>query len=141
MSYETIILAAAKAAKVSGALLLAICLQESGGKNIYTENDGGSPTYGICQIKYDTATMMGYKGSPDGLMKPAINAKFAAKYLKYQENRYGENWCHMAAAYNSGTLQIEKRSGKPRNLQYVRKVQKKLPESLRPSMSCDTVNK
>ena len=139
MSYESIIIAAAKAAKVSGALLFAICLQESGNKNIYTESDGGSPTYGICQVKYDTATMMGYKGDPKGLMVPATNAKYAAKYLKYQEKRYSGNWCHMTAAYNSGTLRIEKRSGKPKNLQYVLKVQKKLQEKLRPQLSCDIV--
>lgn len=139
MTFETIILAAAKTAKISGALLLAICAQESGLKNIYTPDDGGTPTYGICQVKFGTAQMMGYHGAADGLMKPATNAKYAAKYLKYQETKYSGNWCKMTAAYNSGTFRIEKRSGKPKNIQYVLKVSKKLQEDLRPKLACDTV--
>lgn len=141
MSYESIIIAAAKAAKVSTALFFAICSHESGIKNILTKNDGGSPTYGVCQVKFETAKMMGYKGEPFGLMDPATNAKYGARYLKYQEKRYGDDWCKITAAYNAGSVFIEKRSKRLKNLQYVHKVQEKLQEDLRPKLECDTVNK
>jgi soluble lytic murein transglycosylase-like protein len=140
MTYEAIILAAAKAAKVSGALLLAICTHESGLNNITVPHDGGSPSYGICQVKYDTAKLMGFTGKPEDLIIPKVNAKWAAAYLKYQEERYDGNWCKIAAAYNAGKYnESKKKPGCPRNLAYVKHVQDKLDDSLQPRMSCDIV--
>lgn len=140
MVYQTIILAAAKAAKVSGALLLAICTHESGLQNVEVPHDGGTPSYGICQVKYDTAKMLGFSGKEKDLMTPNVNAKWAARYLKYQLDRYDGNWCKVAAAYNAGTYnESKKKPGCPRNLAYVRNVQKKLHEKLQSRMECDTV--
>lgn len=137
MIYETIILAAAKAAKVSGALLLAICTHESNLKNVKVPNDGGSPTYGICQVKYETAQMMGFDGKPKDLMDPSTNAKYAAAYLKYQKERYDSDWIKATAAYNAGTYnESSKIPGCPRNLKYIRLVKKKLDESLRHRLTC-----
>lgn len=141
MIYETIILTAAKAAKVSGALLLAICTHESGLNNVLVPHDNGSPTYGICQVKYDTAKMLGFTGKAQDLMVPKVNAKWAATYLRYQTNRYGGNWFKIAAAYNAGTYSESKKvPGCPRNLAYVRNVQKKLNENLQHRMSCYTID-
>lgn len=141
MTFEAIILAAAKAAKVSGALLLAICTHESGLNNVMVPHDNGSPSYGICQIKYDTANLMGFKGKEKDLMIPKVNAKWAAVYLKYQEERYDGNWCKIAAAYNAGKYnESKKKPGCPRNLAYVRNVQKKLDEDLQSKMACDIVD-
>lgn len=147
MTFTAIILAAAAKAKVSGALLLAICTYETNLKNVIVPHDGGSPSYGICQVKYDTAKMLGFKGKAEDLMNPKVNAKFAAKYLKYQENRYDltdsendDNWCKITAAYNAGTYKESKKvPGKPRNLKYVRRVQKRLPENLQSLLSCETL--
>jgi soluble lytic murein transglycosylase-like protein len=145
MTYSAIILAAAKAAKVSGALLLAICTQETGLNNVTVQRDGGSPSYGICQVKYDTAHMFGFKGRPEDLSNSFTNAKYAAKYLKYQETRpddpnggYGDNWCKLAAAYNAGRFNPNKyKKNLPRNLKYVRLVQKLIDENLKDRLSCD----
>lgn len=138
MIYETIILAAAKAAKVSGALLLAICTHESNLKNVKVPDDGGSPTYGICQVKYETAQMMGFTGKPKDLMDPETNAKYAAAYLKYQKERYGSDWIKVTAAYNAGTYnESSKIPGCPRNLKYLKHVKKKLDESLRHRLRCE----
>jgi soluble lytic murein transglycosylase-like protein len=135
--FETIILMAAKAAKVSGALLLAVCTHESGLNNVYVPHDGGSPTYGVCQIKYDTAVGVGYKGDPKGLMDPKTNAKFAARYLKFQESRYNGDFVKMAAAYNAGTYNESKKvPGCPRNLAYIKNVQKQLEDNLQFNLSC-----
>lgn len=138
MGYVTIIIAAAKKAGVNGALLLAICSHESGLNNVLVPHDGGSPTYGICQIKHGTAQMLGYKGNENGLMNPETNAKWAAKYLKYQKNRYDGAWVKAVAAYNSGTYNESKKiPGCPRNLRYLKHVQKKLHESLKHKLSCN----
>jgi soluble lytic murein transglycosylase-like protein len=139
MTYSAIILAAAKAAKVSGTLLLAICTYESNLTNIVVYRDGKSPSYGVCQVKYETAQMIGFKGKSQDLVNPGVNAKWAARYLAYQTTRYGENdWCKLVAAYNAGTYNESKKfPGKPRNLKYVRRVQKRLPEEDKPRLSCD----
>lgn len=138
MTYTAIILAAAAKVKVSGALLLAICTYETNLTNMTVYHDGGSPSYGICQVKYGTAKMLGFKGKAEDLINPKINAKWAARYLKYQVDRYGESdWCKLAAAYNAGTYTESKKvPGKPRNLKYVRRVQKKLEILLQPKLSC-----
>lgn len=134
----SIILSAAKAAKVSGALLLAICTTESHLKNVKVPHDGGSPSYGICQIKYDTAKMLGFKGKPDDLMIPTINAEYAAKYLAYQVSRYGsDNWCVLSASYNAGSFnESTTHIGHPRNLKYVKKVRDHLDPLLHHRMVC-----
>lgn len=155
MTYAEIILAAAVKAKVSGSLLLAICTHETNLKNTIVYNDGPSHSYGICMVKYETAQMLGFKGKAEELMNEKVNAKFAAKYLKYQEKRYFVNsnvndklidklidkpidWCKLAAAYNAGSyLESKKVPGKPKNLKYVRKVQKMLPEHLKDMLSCE----
>lgn len=143
--YETIILAAAKAVGVPGALFLAICTHESNLVNVMVPNDGGDPSYSICQLKEDTARDMGYKGvasgalkpstdpmfpgamvpdgKPHGLMIPSVNAKYAARYLKKQLDRYDGDWCMATAAYNAGRYRPSKKyPGKPRNFRYVKKV-------------------
>ena|ERR1700688_1207151 len=141
MTYTQIILAAAKAAKVSGELLLAICNQETNLTNIVVYHDGSSPSYGICQVKYSTASMLGYKGKPDGLVNSFENAKWAASYLKYQEERYDGDWVKMTASYNSGSYNPSRKVlGCPRNLRYLRAVQKKLPLEFQDKLNCGGKN-
>jgi soluble lytic murein transglycosylase-like protein len=138
MTYSMIILAAAKKAKVSGALLLAICTQESNLTNAMVLHDGGSPSYGICQLKYDTAKMLGFKGKEEDLMNVTINATYAAKYVAYQIERYGaDNWCKIAAAYNAGSyLESTKSPGYPKNLKYVNRVKRYLEDKFHHKMEC-----
>ena len=134
----SIILNAAKAAKVSGTLLLAICTHESGLKNVTVPHDGGSPTYGVCQVKLGTARQLGFTGTVLELLQPEVNAKYAARYLAYQQSRYGDfNWCKLSAAYNSGSYNAsQKMPGHPRNLKYVHNVQKQLPVEFHRKMVC-----
>lgn len=142
MSFAAIIIAAAKKIGMSGSLLLAICTHESGLKNVLVPHDGGSPSYGICQIKYETAKMVGFTGQAKELMDPKTNAKWAAAYLKYQKERYDGNWMKSAAAYNSGTYNESKKiPGCPRNLKYIRRVQKNLDEKLQDRLNCILVAK
>ena len=124
MDIVSIILNAAKAAQVSGVLLLGICAHESNDFTMnYSPYDHGSPSYGFCQLKYRTAIILGFKGSPSELMGPKVNAKYAALYLKYQEKRYGDDWTKIL--------------GCPRNLRYIKLVQKKLPSEFRGRLECE----
>jgi soluble lytic murein transglycosylase-like protein len=139
MTYWQIISAAAKAAKVSAVLLYAICAHESRGFELdYSMYDNGTPSYGVCQLKSGTALMMNWHGKdPMELRNPRINAKYAALYLKYQQDKYGPNdWVKLASAYNAGSYQEGKIKGCPRNLRYIKLVREKLPRNLRYKLSC-----
>jgi soluble lytic murein transglycosylase-like protein len=132
------ILLAAKAVGVSGQLLIAICAHESlNFQYNYTPYDKGSPSYGICQIKYDSAYQMGFRGLPYELNSPQASSYWAARYLKYQQKRYGDDWVKIAASYNSGSyFPSNKNLGGPKNLKYVKLVQRKLPEDFKDRLSC-----
>lgn len=157
--YSTIILAAAKSIGVPGALLLAICSQETRLINVMVPNDNGAPSYGICMVQEGTARMMGYKGiatgplqpslrkgfkglmeplgKPMGLMDPTINARYAAKYLKEKLDDYEGDWCRSVAAYNAGTYNpSSKLPGKPRNYKYVKAVTLQLDEEHKDMLFC-----
>ena len=139
MDITTVILNAAKLAKVSGILLLAICSHESNDFTMnYAPHDHGSPSYGICQLKEDSARQVGFQGNSEELMNPKVNAKYSALYLAYEQSRYGEDdWCVLTAAYNAGSYNESKRQpGYPMNLKYVRLVQRKIPNDFKYKMSC-----
>lgn len=117
---------AASQAGVPPALLLSVCYTESNFRNVVSPHDGKSASYGICQVKAATARMVKVNLTDTAyLMEEKVNAKVAAKYLKYQLSRYDGNWDCAVAAYNRGSVQcnadvIEKR--------YVKKVRKTLKE-------------
>ena len=139
MDYVSIILSAAKTAKVSGTLLLAICSHESNNfTQTFVQYDGGSPSHGICMVKESTARFLGYKGTTKNLHNPSINAKYSALYLKYQLDRYEGDTCKATAAYNAGKFNESKKyPGKPRNLKYIKRVQEKLPDGHQKLLSCE----
>jgi len=98
------ILLAALVAGVDPDLLSAICFVESGhNPKAYVHNDGGSPSYGQCQIKMGTAKDMGFRGTKKELMSESVNALYSAKYLQYQRKRYG-SWEKAIIAYNAGRV-------------------------------------
>jgi soluble lytic murein transglycosylase-like protein len=140
MDIVSTILNASKVAGVSGTLLLGICSHESNSFTMnYSPHDHGSPSYGVCQVKLESARQLGFKGSPYELMDPKKNALWAARYLKYQESRYGNNLCKITAAYNSGSyVESKKKPGKPKNLKYVRLVQKRLPDVFKNRLNCNS---
>jgi soluble lytic murein transglycosylase-like protein len=139
-TYLSIITAAAKAAKVSAVLLTAICSHESRSFTLdYSSYDNGSPSYSVCQIKANSGRLMGWKGTDEmELRDPRIGIKYAALYLKYEQDRYGsEDWVKLVSSYNSGTYNESNRvKGCPRNLKYLNLVKEKLPEDLRYKLEC-----
>lgn len=82
--------------------------------------------------------MFGFKGTTQELMKPKVNALYAAKYLKYQQDHYGDaNWVVLTAAYNAGKYNASpKVLGCPRNLGYIRLVKAQLPDHLKYRLNC-----
>jgi soluble lytic murein transglycosylase-like protein len=139
-SYWDIISLAAKSAKVSATLLYAICAHESNG---FTYDlalyDNGTPSFSVCQIKEGTARMLGWNGkNPMELRNAHLGIKYAALYLKYQQDRYGDqDWCKLTSSYNSGSyIESIKHPGYPKNLKYVNLVKEKLDKDIQDRLNC-----
>ena len=83
-------------------LLSSLCFVES--RHIAStvhENDGPSHSYGVCQVKLETAKSLGFKGTEQELLFPVNNIYYAAKYLSKQILRYN-NVTKGIVAYNRG---------------------------------------
>lgn len=138
MDILTALTVAAKKVGVASSLLIAICTQETGLKNVDVENDKGTPSIGACQLKMGTVLDMGFHGTRKELAKPETNAIWAAKYLKKQLDRYNNNVCRATAAYNSGSYHENPRTGKPRNFRYIKAVKNLIQDpQLAMFLECD----
>lgn len=69
------------------------------------------PYLGLMQIRYETATTMGYKGTPIGLLDAEANLKFGAKYLRGAYMVAGYNADRAISLYRSGYYYHAKRAG------------------------------
>lgn len=126
---QALILSIAKTVGVNASLLLAICSTETGLQNIDSFNDGNTHSIGVCQVKEDTANLVGkvygvkdlQKASEEDLRDPKKIIKAAAYYLKWQIERYEGSECIAALAYNSGSIILNKNK-KPINLKYLKSV-------------------
>lgn len=93
---------AARVYSVSPTILYAICLHESlGNPRALVATDGGSASYGLCQVKLKTARWLGFNVTPLDLYDPELNAHVAASYLSKQLARYS-NYNKAISAYNAG---------------------------------------
>jgi soluble lytic murein transglycosylase-like protein len=120
---EGAILIAALTNGVDPSLLSAVCYVESShNPSAFVRQDGRTSSYGLCQVKLETARTLGYAGKASGLMDARTNAYFAAKYLRKQYNRYG-SWTRAVSAYNCGRV--------CNNRRYVRKVIRRVYEQRR----------
>ena len=96
-----------EAAKTNGIpveLLRAVCETESK-HNLKVKRvwDGGSYSYGVCQVKLGTARLLGFKGKEQQLIDPNTNIDYAAKYLAYQLKRYKGDYKKAIVSYNRGS--------------------------------------
>jgi soluble lytic murein transglycosylase-like protein len=117
---------AAQIVGIPAALLLSVCSVESNLRDVTNHNDGGSESWGACQTKYETARFLGFKGRPQDLRHRWNSAYYAAKYLKYQLERYDGMVCDAISSFNMGTMSRFP-AGHYRNRRYVRKVLSHLP--------------
>lgn len=91
-------------------LLSSLCYVESRHiASIIHEDDGASHSYGICQVKLETARYLGFMGTEKQLLKPENNIYYAAKYLSKQIRRY-RDITRGIVAYNRGNSLLLTRS-------------------------------
>ena len=113
-------------AEVPPDLLVSICTVESSlNPKAINRNDGGKGRHsiGLCQIQLRTAKWLGFRGTQKELYDPETNARFAAKYLRYQLGRYDHIWTYAIAAYNAGSVR-RRVNRKIINYWYVQRVMK-----------------
>ncbi len=138
MTYLSIISSGAKSVGISAYLLWSVCAHESRDFTLdYAMYDNGSPSFSVCQIKKDTAILMGWRGKNEmELRNPYVGIKYAALYLKYQQQRYGDDWIKIVSSYNAGSYIEGKVRGCPRNLKYLRLVQEKMSKEFKNKLEC-----
>lgn len=84
-------------------LLSSLCYVESHHNvNAIHHDDGLTDSLGICQIKWSTSRQFGFRGTPQQLMKPENNIKYAGAYLAHQLHRYHVT-SKAVIAYNMGS--------------------------------------
>jgi len=91
--------------KVDPKLIFATIMVESRGnpEAIRHEPAINDASYGLGQILYGTAVLMGYEGTPQQLKDPAVNIDMIARYHRYNLDTYGDlDVAHIATAYNAG---------------------------------------
>jgi soluble lytic murein transglycosylase-like protein len=89
-------------------LLSDLCYVESTHRpHVIVMDTNGYESIGLCQVQYRTAQWLGFKGKKEELLKPDVNAQWAAAYLAYQYKRYG-NWVMAIKAYNAGSAKTQK---------------------------------
>jgi soluble lytic murein transglycosylase-like protein len=120
------IVSAAQYVGVPHKILLAVCFVESSHRELDSVPDGSSLSYGVCQVKLETAEYMDrlyglVPVTPEALSDTWTNAYYAAKYLQFQYKRYGD-WKRAIDAYNKGKLVSD-------SSQYVHKVLLALQEN------------
>lgn len=104
---------------VNSMLLVSICNVETGMRNVNNYGDHHGPSYGVAQIKLDTARSVVPYVDVLALQQPRVNATVAAKLLKKLNKKYNNQW-DAVAAYNAGSLRYK--NGKLINKKYVDKV-------------------
>lgn len=76
-AYDGLIAHYAQQYNVPESLVRRVIVRESG----YNAAARNGPYYGLMQISHATATGMGYRGSPSGLLDAETNLRYAVRYL------------------------------------------------------------
>lgn len=108
-------------------LVAAICTVESGLNNVDNLKDNGSASYGVCQIKANTAKFiidkyklpMNKKNTVAILRNINYNLILASYYVKWQSSRYKDIDC-IIKSYNAGSCKSLKSNN------YLKKVKRQL---------------
>jgi soluble lytic murein transglycosylase-like protein len=96
---HALVAAKAKAHGVPLALARAVVKVES---NFRPRTTGRAGEIGLMQIKYNTARMLGYSGSRQGLYDPATNLEWGMRYLAGAYKLGGDDICRTALKYQGG---------------------------------------
>lgn len=88
-------------------LVRRVIVRESG----YNPAARNGPYYGLMQISHATASGMGYRGSPSGLLDAETNLRFAVRYLAGAYVTAGGNYDQAVRFYARGYYYDAKRAG------------------------------
>ncbi len=77
----------------------------------YNAGARNGPYYGLMQISHATASGMGYRGSPAGLLDAETNLRYAVRYLAGAYVTAGGNYDRSVRFYASGYYYDAKRAG------------------------------
>ena len=77
----------------------------------YNAGARNGPYYGLMQISHATASGMGYRGSPAGLLDAETNLRFAVRYLAGAYVTAGGNYDRSVRFYARGYYYDAKRAG------------------------------
>lgn len=88
---------------VSAQLLISVCSVETGLVNKNNFEDRVEASLGVCQVQLTTARRFGKHYDMLALQQPRTNILVAAKYLKWQLNRYGSEYMAISS-YNAGSF-------------------------------------
>ncbi len=72
------------------------------------DTKGGGYSYGLMQIKHETALDIGYKGNLETLVDQEVNIAFGIKYIKQCIEWAGGNWLTALDMYNRGVGMVRK---------------------------------
>ncbi len=104
--YGKVIQTVADKYELDPALIFATVMVESGG-NTYAvryEPAISDASYGLGQLLYGTATLLGFDGRPQDLYDPKVNLELVGLYHRRNLNVYGElTPQELATAYNAGS--------------------------------------
>jgi soluble lytic murein transglycosylase-like protein len=98
-AYDALILRFAKMHGVPESLVHRIILRESRYNPKLTNRHR---YFGLMQISYATARSMGYTGTPEGLLDPAVNLTYAVPYLANAYRAAGGSETRAVALYAGG---------------------------------------
>ena len=98
-TYGTIVAQYAASLRVPESLVHAVIQAES---NYRPNARGSAGEIGLMQIKLETARLMGYSGSAQGLFEPETNIRFGIKYLATAYRLSGADTCLTVLRYNAG---------------------------------------
>lgn len=101
-------------------LNLALHARESG-VSIDTERHLQRVAWGLTQLVGGTARSIGFRGPLSGLLDPATNVHWGARYLGGLNRRYRNVW-DCVAAYNAGSVRRNLKTGRYSNQSYVDKI-------------------
>jgi soluble lytic murein transglycosylase-like protein len=77
----------------------------------YNAGARNGPYYGLMQISHATASGMGYRGAPGGLLDAETNLRYAVRYLAGAYVTAGGNYDRSVRFYASGYYYDAKRAG------------------------------
>jgi len=105
-NYSDYVMESSKKYDIKPEIIFATIMVESVGDEeaMRYEPSLGESSYGLGQLLYSTATWIGFEGSPQKLLDPAINIDMIARYHRRNIDAFGElTPQQLALTYNAGS--------------------------------------